>query len=106
MNTCVAVTLCLCALACLSDGVSVKVGDYSFPLELVKQLKNLQGASAMHPRMRSSTSVPVCSHPKLPAEFAPLCASPGAESLIRELSDIAGDPETCEICANVACSGC
>uniref|UniRef100_A0A8D2LN39 Guanylate cyclase activator 2B n=1 Tax=Varanus komodoensis TaxID=61221 RepID=A0A8D2LN39_VARKO len=64
--------------------VPVQVGDYSFPLELVKQLKNLQGASAMHPRMRSSTSVPVCSHPKLPAEFAPLCASPGAETDIRK----------------------
>ncbi|XP_042335812.1 guanylin [Sceloporus undulatus] len=106
MNAYLAVALGLFALVAFSDGVTVKVGDFSFPLESVKQLKYLQDAAPKSPRLRFNKSLYVCANPQLPAEFKPLCASPKANSLVRQLDGIAREVQICEICANVACSGC
>ncbi|XP_077167688.1 guanylin [Paroedura picta] len=101
MNAFLTVSLCLCALAAVSDGVTVKVGDLTFPLESVKKLKDL-ALPAQRPRGVTST----CDDPKLPTEFQSICASPKSRPLLTELVAIARDAEICEICANIACSGC
>ncbi|XP_054857005.1 guanylin [Eublepharis macularius] len=103
MNPFLTVSLCLCALAVLSDGVTVKVGDYSFPLESVKKLKELSA----EPAARSShNAINLCNSPKLTEEFHSICASPKSGPLLRKLGAIAENIEICEICANIACSGC
>ncbi|XP_015273319.1 PREDICTED: guanylin-like [Gekko japonicus] len=103
MNVFLTVSLCLCALAVVSDGVTVKVGDYSFPLESVKKLKDFSSAL---PAQRSRSAVSVCDNPKLPEEFQVICTRPKARPLMARLEAIARDSEVCEICANIACSGC
>ncbi|KAL8198533.1 UNVERIFIED_CONTAM: hypothetical protein K2H54_015227 [Gekko kuhli] len=103
MNTFLTVSLCLCALAVVSAGVTVKVGDYSFPLESVKKLKDLPSAS---PTQRSRSVVRMCDDPKLPREFQVMCTRPKARPLLARFAAIARDSEVCEICANIACSGC
>ncbi|XP_048374873.1 guanylin [Sphaerodactylus townsendi] len=103
MNAFLTVSLCLCALAALSDAVTVKVGDFSFPLESVKKLKDLLNA---HHARSPRHVVTVCDDPDLPTEFQLICASPNSEALLKQLEAIARNSEVCEICANVACSGC
>ncbi|XP_028596824.1 guanylin-like [Podarcis muralis] len=106
MNTYLVATVCLSVLAILSDGVEVKVGDYVFPLESVKQLEGFFKERSKNLRMRMGATFGACKDPKMPTEFAPLCASPRAGILLRQLEMISADAATCEICANVACSGC
>ncbi|XP_063001448.1 guanylin [Elgaria multicarinata webbii] len=108
MNAVLTVTLCLCALASFSSGVTVKVGDFSFSLASVKQLKNLleEIPKAKIARMSSDVLLSVCENAMLPAEFKPLCASPRAAALLQELEPITQNPEICEACGNIACSGC
>ncbi|XP_060115096.1 guanylin [Heteronotia binoei] len=103
MNAFLTVSLCLCALAVVTDGVTVKVGDFQFPLETVKKLKDLSSAPSAQ---RSRSGISLCDHPKLPTEFLTICASPKSRPLLADLELIARDSEVCEICANIACSGC
>ncbi|XP_011376236.1 guanylin [Pteropus medius] len=108
MNTFLLATLCLLgAWAALVGGVTVQDGEFSFPLESVKKLKNLQ-----EPRIRNRRQLdgPVdstlCSHPKFPEELKPLCKKPNAQEILQRLRAIADDPSVCEICAYAACAGC
>ncbi|XP_039223472.1 guanylin [Crotalus tigris] len=96
----------LCLLPALAEGITVQVDDLSFSWESVKALKKILVPAPQNPRFRSREPAPVCLHPQLPREFLPLCAKPKAASVFRALERIASDPETCEICFNVACSGC
>nr|XP_056721517.1 guanylin [Euleptes europaea] len=102
MNTLLTVSLCLCALAVLSEGVTVRVAEYSFPLQSVKKLKYLPRA----PPTRIRNAVNMCNNPNLPTEFESICVRPNSQQLLKQLQAIARDSEACEICANVACSGC
>ncbi|XP_008123614.1 guanylin [Anolis carolinensis] len=106
MNAYLVAVVCLCSLVTFSNGVTVKVEDFSFSLESVKQLKFVMDAVPRSPRLRSSRVPYVCSNPLLPAEIKPLCSSPKAPRLVPQLVSIARDSAICEICANVACSGC
>lgn len=64
-------------------------GEFSFPLESVKKLKNLQ-----EPRIRNNSQVegPVdstlCSHPKFPEELKPLCEKPNAQEILQRLGEL------------------
>ncbi|KAI3369801.1 hypothetical protein L3Q82_024629, partial [Scortum barcoo] len=56
--------LCVCRGAV---GVQVKVGDRSFPLEAVKQLKELMDLDgSVSPHLAETSVVAVCAHPLLP----------------------------------------
>ncbi|XP_021056845.1 guanylin [Mus pahari] len=115
MNVCVLTVLCLLgALAVLVEGVTVQDGDLSFPLESVKKLKDL--LEVQDPRLVNHKFAPtllkplapqLCSsHSALPEALRPLCEKPNAEEILQRLEAIAQDPNTCEICAYAACTGC
>ncbi|XP_031232750.1 guanylin [Mastomys coucha] len=114
MNACVIAVLCLLgALAVLVEGVTVQDGDLSFPLEAVKQLKDLR--EVQEPRLVSRKKFPprllqpeaqLCSHSAFPEALKPVCEKPNAEEILQRLEAIAQDPNTCEICAYAACTGC
>ncbi|XP_057641329.1 guanylin [Chionomys nivalis] len=115
MNACLLSLLCLLgALVVLAEGVTVQDGDLSFPLESVKQLKDLQEEPKVrlvsHKRLAARLAQPVtpslCSHSAFPEALKPLCQKPNAEEILRRLKAIAQDPNTCEICAYAACTGC
>nr|XP_048290533.1 guanylin [Myodes glareolus] len=115
MKACLLSLLCLLgALAVLVEGVTVQDGDLSFPLESVKQLKDLKEEPkprlVSHKRLAARAPQPVtpslCSHPAFPEALKPLCTKPNAEEILRRLRAIAQDPNTCEICAYAACTGC
>ncbi|KAM6173692.1 guanylin [Erethizon dorsatum] len=107
MNTFLLSALCLGASAALAGAVTVQDGDFSFPLESVKKLKDLQ--EVLEPKVqgrRKFAAPPLCSHPEFPEELRPVCIEPNAEDIFRRLEVIAQDPSTCEICAYAACAGC
>ncbi|XP_075184454.1 guanylin [Anomaloglossus baeobatrachus] len=104
--------LCLLALLHLSTEVIVKVGDFTFPVETVKKLKEaVDGRTAAGDRAQDD-DVPVyemiCSSHIFP-ELRDLCDSQQtaviAETL-RELGRVADNMDVCEVCAFAACSGC
>ncbi|XP_006839703.1 PREDICTED: guanylin [Chrysochloris asiatica] len=115
MNTFLLSVLCLLgAWASLASGVTVQDGDFSFPLESVKKLKDLQEfqktriETLKRGRMVAGDVVEpfLCSHPDFPKELKPLCKEPNAQEILQRLEAIAEDPSTCEICAFAACAGC
>ncbi|TEA37034.1 hypothetical protein DBR06_SOUSAS210190 [Sousa chinensis] len=109
MNTFLLSALCLLgAWAALAGGVTVKDGEFSFSLESVKKLKDLQ--QLQEPRRSRNTGgslVPIlCSSLRFPEELKPLCKEPNAQEILERLEAIYEDPSTCEICAYAACAGC
>ncbi|XP_059110864.1 guanylin [Peromyscus eremicus] len=115
MSACFLSQLCLLgALAVLVEGVTVQDGDLSFPLESVKQLKDLKEApepllvnhKKFAPRLAAPVAPGLCSHSAFPEALKPLCKKPNAEEILKKLQAIAEDPNICEICAYAACTGC
>ncbi|XP_007526170.1 guanylin [Erinaceus europaeus] len=111
MNTFLLCSLCLLgAWASLADGVTVQDGEFSFPLESVKKLKELQEPQVpgMWNRKKfAGTLVPaLCKNPQFPKELLSLCKETNAPEILKRLATIAEDPSTCEICAFAACAGC
>ncbi|MBZ3874707.1 Guanylin [Sciurus carolinensis] len=108
MNTFLLSALCLLgAWAALAGGVTVQDGDFSFPLESVKKLKDLQDFPEPKIGNRRNLVAPaLCSHSAFPEELRPVCKEPNAEEILQRLEAIAQDPSTCEICAYAACAGC
>ncbi|XP_004646003.1 guanylin [Octodon degus] len=107
MNTFLFSALCLGTWAALAGAVTVQDGDFSFPLESVKKLKDLP--KVPEPRIqghRKFVAPPLCSNPGFPEELRPVCSQPNAEDILHRLEVIAQDPSTCEICAYAACAGC
>ncbi|XP_037642986.1 guanylin-like [Sebastes umbrosus] len=98
------VVLCVCRGAL---GVQVKVGDRSFPLEAVKQLKELMDLDhTVNPRLAETSAVAICTDPVLPQVFRPVCQGRGAGVVFSKLVFIITSSDPCEICANPSCSGC
>ncbi|XP_044092315.1 guanylin [Neovison vison] len=108
MDTFLLSALCLLATwAVLAGGVTVQDGKFSFPLESVKKLKDLQELQEPHTRKSGGPAVPqVCSHQKFPEELKPICKETNARDILHRLEAIAEDPSSCEICAFAACAGC
>ncbi|XP_043846396.1 guanylin [Dromiciops gliroides] len=105
MNTFLLCALCLCGLATLVGSVTVQDGDFSYPLESVKKLKDLQ-QSRMRSRKAQDYGVFLCHHPDFPEDLKSVCDRPDSAQAIQRLGAIADDPHTCEICAFAACAGC
>nr|XP_012620638.1 guanylin [Microcebus murinus] len=115
MNTFLLFAFCLLgAWAGLAEGVTVQDGDFSFSLESVKKLKGLRepqesriGKFWKLKPMDGESVVPVlCNNSKFPEELKPVCKEPNAQEILDRLEAIAEDPNTCEICAYAACTGC
>ncbi|XP_044920259.1 guanylate cyclase activator 2B isoform X1 [Mustela putorius furo] len=78
-------------------------------LESVKKLRDLEEQRGPNPtrvsRLQAQSLVPsVCHHPALPLDLQPVCTSKEAASVLQALKSIANDD--CELCVNVACTGC
>ncbi|KAM5246948.1 guanylin [Ctenodactylus gundi] len=108
MNTFLLSVLCLLGACAVTAGaVTVQDGDFSFPLESVKKLKDLRELPEPKIKSRRKTVFPpVCSYPGFPEELRPACTEPNAVEILQRLEAIAQDPYTCEICAYAACAGC
>ncbi|XP_037354030.1 guanylin [Talpa occidentalis] len=111
MNTFLLCTLCLLgAWAALVGGVTVQDGKFSFPLESVKKLKDLQDLPAPSMENRGTFGRPMvprlCRNPNFPIELKPICKEPNAHEILQRLEAIAENPSSCEICAYAACAGC
>uniref|UniRef100_A0A8C2USF9 Guanylate cyclase activator 2B n=2 Tax=Chinchilla lanigera TaxID=34839 RepID=A0A8C2USF9_CHILA len=103
-----AVVLLLLLLLLLPPGtqsVYIKYRGYQVQLESVKKLKALEGQWMPSPRLQAQNPQPsVCNHPALPLDLQPVCASQDAASILPSLR--AMDNEECELCVNIACTGC
>uniref|UniRef100_A0A8C6GW22 Guanylin n=1 Tax=Mus spicilegus TaxID=10103 RepID=A0A8C6GW22_MUSSI len=97
------------------SGCLFQDGDLSFPLESVKKLKDLREVQEPRlvshkkfaPRLLQPVAPQLCSsHSALPEALRPVCEKPNAEEILQRLEAIAQDPNTCEICAYAACTGC
>ncbi|ELV12372.1 guanylate cyclase activator 2B [Tupaia chinensis] len=87
-----------------TQSVYIQYQGYQVKLESVKKLSDLEGRSGS-PRLQAKSLQPLpCYHPALPLDLQPICASREAASIFRSLRAIAGDD--CELCVNVACTGC
>ncbi|KAF7645127.1 hypothetical protein LDENG_00209550 [Lucifuga dentata] len=96
--------MCLCSTC---QGVQVKVGDRSFPLEAVKQLKVLMDVDAhVNPHLAETSVAAVCNNPILPQIFQPVCQAREAAIVFSRLMNIITSLDPCDICANPSCIGC
>ncbi|XP_038603461.1 guanylin [Tachyglossus aculeatus] len=98
--------LCLGLLASSASGViTVREGDFSAPLEVVKKLKILlEEHSGVENAILKAAAL--CENPGLPAQLKPICHSPNSATMFARLGDIAREPHICELCAYAACTGC
>ncbi|XP_074831825.1 guanylin-like [Carettochelys insculpta] len=99
-------TVILLILVHSSQPVYVKEGEFSFPLEAVKKLKELLDADAKPLLMARTSLTPVCANPELPEVFQPVCQRENAHGIFSRLNIAVQDLDICEICANAACAGC
>ncbi|XP_023683333.1 guanylin-like [Paramormyrops kingsleyae] len=88
-------------------GIRVRDGELSFTLESVKLLKELtDGGDAASPRLLKSDPATACADPRLPVEFQSVCLDKSPGAVFTRLVNVLRDPDLCEICVNVACTGC
>lgn len=107
MKTIFSLVLALSYLSSILANVMVQDGNYTFPLEDVKQLWALMDTLAKDdPAVASSISTGLCPSSELPKVFQPVCTSRDADQVFLRLEEIARKADVCEICAYAACSGC
>ncbi|KAM9038621.1 guanylate cyclase activator 2B [Sarcophilus harrisii] len=102
----VAVAAMLLILAQSTQSVFIKYGDHQVRLESVKKLDELLEQSqdlSIQIKAQGDLSI-LCNNPALPSDLQPVCENHQAANIFRALRDIAQDD--CEICVNVACTGC
>lgn len=87
-----------------AQGVYIKYRGFQVQLESVKKLSELERQMS-DPQLRKRGLLPdVCHNPALPLDLRPVCASQEAAGTFKALRTIATDE--CELCINVACTGC
>lgn len=70
----------------LFSNFPLQVGDRSFPLEAVKQLKELMDLEDnLKPHLTETSTAAVCAHPLLPQVFRPVCQGKGAGIIFSRL---------------------
>ncbi|XP_047394268.1 guanylate cyclase activator 2B [Sciurus carolinensis] len=88
-----------------TQSVHIKYRGFQVQLESVKKLSDLEGQWEPSPHLQPQSRLPpVCHHPALPQDLQPVCTSQEAASIFKTLRTIANDD--CELCVNVACTGC
>ncbi|XP_042621720.1 guanylin-like [Cyprinus carpio] len=92
----------------ISQCVQVTDSGYSFSLEAVKTLKKLMETdTSTNPRQTYGDALSLRADPDLPGEFRVLCGKDDADEVFQHLGcEIISPIDPCEICANVACTGC
>ncbi|XP_052031623.1 guanylate cyclase activator 2B [Apodemus sylvaticus] len=89
-----------------AQGVDIKHNGFQVQLESVRKLSELEEKQMSNPQLRKSGLLPdVCHNPALPLDLQPVCASQEAASTFKALRTIASTDE-CELCINIACTGC
>ncbi|KAM8791290.1 guanylate cyclase activator 2B [Rhynchonycteris naso] len=86
-----------------AQSVYIKYQGFQVQLESVKKLNDLERQGVVSPRLQPQSPLP-CYHPALPPDLQPICASKEAASIFKALKTIADSH--CELCENVACTGC
>ena len=100
-----AVVLLLLLLLQGTQSVYIKYQGYQVQLESVKKLKVLEEEGVSSSRLQAQNPQPaVCYHPALPRDLQPICASQEAASILKALRTM--DNDECELCVNIACTGC
>ncbi|KAM9687882.1 guanylate cyclase activator 2B [Trichechus inunguis] len=88
-----------------TQSVYIQYQGFQVQLESVKKLSDLEKQQMLSPQLGAQSLLPsVCQHTDLPLDLQPICTSKEAASIFRDLRIIAGDD--CELCVNVACTGC
>ncbi|XP_003415581.1 guanylate cyclase activator 2B [Loxodonta africana] len=88
-----------------TQSVYIQYQGFQVQLESVKKLSDLEGQQMLSPHLGTQSLLPsVCQHPDLPLDLQPICTSKEAASIFRALMIISSDD--CELCVNVACTGC
>ncbi|XP_072888612.1 guanylin-like [Hemitrygon akajei] len=107
MKTTFSLVLALSCLTSILASVTVQDGNYTFPLEDVKQLWALMGTlDENNAAAAGSASTKLCPSSALPKTFQSVCASKDADQVFLRLEEIAQKVDVCEICAYAACTGC
>ncbi|KAM6218530.1 guanylate cyclase activator 2B [Rhynchocyon petersi] len=101
-------TVVLVVLLLLLQGtqsVYIQYEGFRVQLESVKKLNELEAQQVFSPRLQAqSLQSSVCQDPALPLDLQPVCTSKEAANIFKALTAIASDD--CELCVNVACTGC
>ncbi|XP_073682406.1 guanylate cyclase activator 2B [Garra rufa] len=91
----------------ISQCVQVTDSGYSFSLEAVKTLKKLMETdTSTNAQQTYGNAESPCADPDLPGEFRELCEKDDADEVFQRLVKTISPIDPCEICANVACTGC
>ncbi|XP_049631475.1 guanylate cyclase activator 2B [Suncus etruscus] len=100
-----AVMVFLLLLLQRTQSVTIQYQGFEVQLDSMKKLHDLEEKGLLRDLLQSqSLQSPVCSHPDLPRDLQPVCASQDATSILQALRKISND--NCELCENVACTGC
>ncbi|XP_076993215.1 guanylate cyclase activator 2B [Tamandua tetradactyla] len=78
--------------------VYIQYQGFQVQLESVKKLSDLEK------HLTQSPLPSLCQNSALPQDLQPVCTSKDADSIFRDLLNIASDD--CELCVNIACTGC
>ncbi|XP_063065718.1 guanylin-like [Engraulis encrasicolus] len=108
MKTLIPLALVFLALYQAAESVVVQEGEFSFPLEDVKKLKDFLDSDATMKQNRVALGNPkaMCTQPGFPQELQPVCQSKDANASLLRLALVTFQMDSCEICAYVACTGC
>ncbi|KAM5265337.1 guanylate cyclase activator 2B [Hipposideros larvatus] len=88
-----------------TESVYIQYRGFQVQLESVKNLSDLERQWAFSPRLQAWSTLPIpCYHLALPPDLKPICTSREAASIFKSLKTIAED--NCELCENIACTGC
>ncbi|XP_019396889.1 PREDICTED: guanylate cyclase activator 2B-like [Crocodylus porosus] len=87
--------------------VYVQIGNFSLPLEDVKQLKAFWSLDTNGNARPKRNIGALCANPELPVEYQHICLREDAPKIFSQLLNMdAQAMELCEICVNAACAGC
>nr|Q28358.1 RecName: Full=Guanylate cyclase activator 2B; Contains: RecName: Full=Uroguanylin; Short=UGN; Flags: Precursor [Didelphis virginiana]AAB00553.1 preprouroguanylin [Didelphis virginiana] len=102
----VAVAAMLLVLAQNTQSVYIQYEGFQVKLDSVKKLDELleQPRSFRHRMGTQRDPSVLCSDPALPSDLQPVCENSQAANIFRALRSIS--QEDCELCINVACTGC
>ncbi|XP_054427566.1 guanylate cyclase activator 2B [Pteronotus mesoamericanus] len=88
-----------------TQSVYIQYQGFQVQLESVKNLSDLERQLVVSPRLHAQISLPIsCYHTALPLDLKSICSSKEATNIFQALKTIASDD--CELCVNVACTGC
>ncbi|KAL1265849.1 hypothetical protein QQF64_003876 [Cirrhinus molitorella] len=107
MRTLVIILLLTTSFFQISQCVQVTDSGYSFSLEAVKTLKKLMETdTSKNAQQTYGDAESLCADPELPGEFSVLCEKDDSDEVFQRLVKTISPIDPCEICANVACTGC